>query len=206
MGIPFLLILLFGNLSLLDSLYQSGDYAGVLKEGEIILIQELKKEEKVTVLKIMAFSAVALSEEEKAKGYFSSLLQIAPNFSLDPIKTSPKIMRVFQEAQAEVRKKRKEEISRSPLIYFYPGFFQLKDGKKFKGYLLTSLTTVSAVGFLTSVILTPIFHRSYLEKRLPSEIESAYNLYKFTYIAQQVFGITLGFSYGLHLLDLKLSE
>lgn len=206
MGISFLLILFVGNLSLLDSLYQSGDYAGVLKEGEIILRQELKKEERVEALKIIAFSAIALNQEEKAKGHFSSLLQLSPNFFLDPIKTSPKIMRVFQEARDEFRKKRKEEIGRSPLIYFYPGLFQLKDGRRFKGYFLASLTTISTVGFLTGVILTPIFHRSYLEKRTPSEVESAYRLYKSAYIAQQVFGISLLFAYSFHLLDIKLSE
>ncbi|MEO0116948.1 MAG: hypothetical protein ABIK97_05340 [candidate division WOR-3 bacterium] len=190
----------------MDSLYQIGDYERVLKEGEVILTQELKKGERVEVLKTMAFAAVALGDEEKGKDYFLSLLQISPNFFLDPIKTSPKILRVFQIAREEFKKKKREIIKYSSLVYFYPGLFQLKEGKKFRGYFLTSLTTVSAVGLFASVVLTPIFHRSYLEKRIPSEIESAYYLYKFAYLAQQVFGITIGLSYTYHLLDLKLSE
>ncbi|MEO0100815.1 MAG: hypothetical protein ABIK84_00240 [candidate division WOR-3 bacterium] len=201
-----LLFFLFENISFLDSLYQIGDYERVLKEGEVILTQELKKGERVEVLKTMAFAAVALGDEEKGKDYFLSLLQISPNFFLDPIKTSPKILRVFQIAREEFKKKKREIIKYSSLVYFYPGLFQLKEGKKFRGYFLTSLTTVSAVGLFASVVLTPIFHRSYLEKRIPSEIESAYYLYKFAYLAQQVFGITIGLSYTYHLLDLKLSE
>lgn len=201
-----LLFFLFENISFLDSLYQIGDYERVLKEGEVILTQELKKGERVEVLKTMAFAAVALGDEEKGKDYFLSLLQISPNFFLDPIKTSPKILRVFQIAREEFKKKKRERIKYSSLVYFYPGLFQLKEGKKFRGYFLTSLTTVSAVGLFASVVLTPIFHRSYLEKRIPSEIESAYHLYKFAYLAQQVFGITIGLSYTYHLLDLKLSE
>jgi hypothetical protein len=208
MAAIFLLPILFAvPLDLLDSLYQSGNYRMVIEEGESLLSLTEKKEERIAVLKIMAFSAVALAAEEEAKDYFRAILKIAPHFFLDSVTTSPKILNVFFKAKEEFNRMRREEgVVLSPLVYFYPGLFQLRTGKRTKGYFLTSLTTISAIGLLTGLVLTPIFHHSYLEKKSPEEIESAYHLYKLAYISREVFAVSLTFSYSLHLLDLKFSE
>jgi len=191
----------------LDSLYKIGDYERIIREGEELLAQETKREAKVEILRLLAFSSVALTRREEAESYFLHLLYLSPKFSLDPLNTSPKIMEVFLAARSGFEKGKKEKLAVGfhPLIYFYPGLSQLKNGDRFKGYFLTSLTTVSAIGFFTTAVLTPIYHKRYLDKRVPAEIESAYNRYKLIYITRQVFGIGLAFSYGLHILDLKFA-
>ncbi len=208
-----LIFLFFGItnlLSHLDSLYKRNEFEKVVREGEEITAQPnwdkgLKREKKVEVLKILAFSSVAIGAKESAKEYFRSILEILPNFFLDSLTTSPKILRVFLEAKEGFKKREIDKPCPMPVIYFYPGLAQLKEGKKGKGYSLFSFTTFSTVGFLITTFLTPIYHRSYLEKRIPSEISAAYDSYKKVYIAKQVFGLGVAFSYGIHLLDIGLT-
>lgn len=195
----------------LDSLYKVGEYERVIKEGEALLDKETKREKRVEILRIVAFAFVALEIKEPAKEKFLSILSIAPNFYLDPINTSPKILAVFEEAKSEFLRQwpplvRKKATDYSPLIYFYPGLYQIKNNSKTKGWTLLSLESVSILGFFATSILTPIYHQRYLEKRIPEDIREAYSRYMRFYIGRQVFGIGIFFSYGLHLLDLKLSK
>lgn len=193
----------------LDSLYKVGDYTMVVGRGEEFLAQETNKENKVEILKIVAFANVALDLKERAKENFLSLLTISPKYDLDPIKTSPKIIEVFQEAKvkfAENIQEKKKIVRFDPMAYFYPGLLQIHNERKAKGYLLLSLGTTSLLGFIATSILTPIYHQKYLDQEIPSEIDRAFNRYKTAYIARQVFGSGIIFSYGVHILDIKFFE
>ena len=197
------------NVTYLDSLYKVGDYTTVVGRGEEFLTQETKKENKVEILKIVAFANVALDLKDRAKENFLSLLTIAPKYDLDPIKTSPKIIEVFQEAKVKFTEnfqEKKKIVRLDPLTYFYPGLLQIRNERKAKGYLLLSLETTSLLGFIATSILTPFYHQRYLDQEIPSEIDKAYNHYKSVYIARQIFGSGIIFSYGVHILDLKFFE
>jgi len=194
------------NINYLDSLYKNGEYTKVVEQAEEFLIHETKKESKIEIYKITAFANVALDLKERAKDNFTSLLEIVPNYYLDPVNTSPKIIEVFQAAKAEFIKTseiKKQLIKPNPFIYFYPGVYQIRNENKFKGYTLLSLQTTSILGFIAFSILTPIYHQKYLHKKTPEDIDQVYNQYKSCYIVRQVFGIGIFVCFGLHLLDLK---
>jgi len=206
-GILFLIT--SNNVTYLDSLYKAGDYKTVVTRGEEFSTQETKKESKVEILKIVGFANVALDLKDRAKENFLTLLTFSPKYDLDPINTSPKIIQVFQAAKVEFAKNFEEKrrvVRPDPLLYFYPGFLQIRNERKTMGYMLLSLQTASLLGFIATSILTPIFHQNYLDQATPSEIDKAYNQYKSVYIARQGFGSGIIFSYGVHLLDLKFFE
>lgn len=190
----------------MDSLYKNGEYSKVVEQAEELIIQETNKQVKIEIYKITAFAYVALDLKERAKDNFTSLLQIVPNYYLDPVNTSPKIIGVFQEAKAEFAKTseiKKQLIKPTPFIYFYPGVYQIRNENKFKGYTLLTLQTTSILGFIAFSILTPIYHQKYLDKKIPEDIDQAYNQYRSCYIARQIFGTGILVSFGLHLIDLK---
>lgn len=190
----------------MDSLYRNGEYIKVVEQAEEFLSYETKKESKIEIYKITAFANVALDLKERAKEYFTYLLVIAPNYYLDPVNTSPKIIEIFQEAKSALAKTpvvKQQLIKPNPFIYFYPGVYQIRNENKFKGYALLSLQTTSILGFIAFSILTPIYHQKYLDKKIPDDIDRAYNQYKFCYITRQIFGTGIFITYGLHLLDLK---
>lgn len=194
------------NLNYLDSLYKNGEYTKVVEQAEELIIRETNKQAKIEIYKITAFANVALDLNERAKEYFTSLLAIAPNYYLDPVKTSPKIIEIFQEAKSALAKTpvvKQQSIKPNPFIYFYPGVYQIRNENKFKGYTLLSLQTTSILGFIAFSILTPIYHQKYLDKKMPDDIDRAYNQYRTCYIARQIFGTGILVSFGLHLLDLK---
>jgi len=204
-----LLVISGNNVSYLDSLYKAGDYKTVVTRGEEFLNQETKKEAKVEILKIVGFANVALDLKERAKENFLTLLNFSPKYELDPINTSPKIIEVFEVAKAEYAKgfeEKKKVVRADPLLYFYPGLLQIHNERKARGYMLLSLQTTSLLGFIATSILTPIFHQKYLDQKIPSEIDKTYNQYKSAYIARQIFGSGIIFSYGVHILDLKFFE
>ena len=205
----FLFVITSNKVTYLDSLYKVGDYKTVVMQGEELLTQENKIETKVEILKIVGFANVALDLKDRAKENFLTLLTFSPKYDLDPINTSPKIFEVFQEAKIEFAKRfeeKKKAIRTDPLLYFYPGLLQIRNERKAKGYMLLSIQTVSLLGFIATSILTPIFHQKYLDQEIPSKIDKAYNQYKSAYIARQVFGSGVIFSYGVHILDLKFFE
>ncbi|MEO0114753.1 MAG: hypothetical protein ABIK93_04705 [candidate division WOR-3 bacterium] len=204
-----LLFLIPNELNFLDSLYKAGDYQTVISRGEEMLAAETKKETQIEILKIIAFANVALDLKDEAKEKFLSLLRLTPKYYLDPTKTSPKIMEVFQAAKLELAKQIKEKSEKKrpdPLFYFYPGLFQIRNEKKTKGFIIFSLQTGSLFGFVTSSILTPIYHQRYLEQTEPTRIEQAYRQYQTVYITRQVFGLGIIASYVIHILDIKFFE
>jgi hypothetical protein len=197
------------NVTYLDSLYKAGNYSTVVVRGEEFFAQETNKENKVEILKVVAFANVALDLKDRAKENFLTLLTIVPKYDLDPVRTSPKIIEVFQAAKVKFTEnfqEKKKTVKFDPLIYFYPGLSQIHNERKAKGYLFLSLGTTSLLGFIATSILTPIYRQKYLDQEIPSEIDIAYNQYKSVYIARQIFGSGIIFSYGVHILDIKFFE
>jgi len=205
--IGYLFIISQNNLNYLDSLYKAGDYQTVVHYGEGLLTQTTDKASKVEILRMVAFANVALDRKEKAKENFLSLLALAPNYYLDSLLTSPKIIEIFSQAKNEfVQNQPTRQQKSDPLRYFYPGLVQIQQGKRGRGYLLLSIQTVSILGFVTTSILTPIYHQKYLDQTVPTEIDRSYNQYKAVYILRQIFCSGIIFSYGVHILDLRFFE
>lgn len=83
--------------------YLAGDFGDAADELSDLLDAELPPKPRATILKYLAFCAVAHGDNDDAGDYFRLWLAIEPKASLDPTRTSPKILEVFDAVVTEVR-------------------------------------------------------------------------------------------------------
>jgi tetratricopeptide (TPR) repeat protein len=84
--------------------YYNGEYEYAIRELEnaMVYLEQLKQTDQVEAYKYLAFSYVAFGNQTKAKEQFKKALQLNPDLELDPATVSPKIIKVFEEAKAEM--------------------------------------------------------------------------------------------------------
>lgn len=84
--------------------YYDGEYQLAISELENALkyLKQLKQTDQVEAYKYLAFSYVAFGDQAKAKEQFKKALMLNPELVLDPATVSPKIIKVFEEAKAEM--------------------------------------------------------------------------------------------------------
>lgn len=78
---------------------------GAYREARDVLIELVAAggTEEPAVFRILGICAVAIGDSAEAAGYFSRWLEMEPEATLDPIRTSPKILRVFHAVRSESR-------------------------------------------------------------------------------------------------------
>ena len=144
---------------------------------------------KVQVEKWIAFSLIAQGRTIPARDRFVSLLSINPEFELDPVLTSPKILSVFNDAKVKYRsnkklqsdslKTEKERIART-ITYrtaLFPGWEQLHQGRITSGTLFLGAGIASLGAGITFEILRANARDEYLKATIPSDIATKYNSY-----------------------------
>jgi tetratricopeptide (TPR) repeat protein len=84
--------------------YYGGEYHLAIRELENALqyLKQLKQTDQVEAYKYLAFSYVAFGDQARAKEQFKKALALDPVLELDPTTVSPKIIKVFEEAKAEM--------------------------------------------------------------------------------------------------------
>jgi hypothetical protein len=88
-----------------NALIRRGEYHAVA----LRLIRMLAKDQSsdrhtAEVFKLLAISYVAVGRRDLAVGAFQAALLRLPTLSLDPVKTSPKVMRAFVDAKSRMRR------------------------------------------------------------------------------------------------------
>jgi TonB family protein len=84
------------------ALYWSGQYQETIATLSPHRLGELRRDERVECLKYLAFSHVAVGEEDAARDVFVELLEADPAIQLDLSQLSPKILRQFERARDEL--------------------------------------------------------------------------------------------------------
>lgn len=181
--------------------YYSGEYEDAIRELEDALqyLKQLKQTDQVEAHKYLAFSYVAFGDRNKAKEQFKKALLLNPGMELDPATVSPKIIKVFEEAKAElavsppaeptepVKAPVKGEIStfdatiRSCCI---GGWGQMYQGEQSKGKKMMIAWGVTTGTTLVSWIIAGNKHDAYkaLSSSEPSSVfTDAYDKYKLWY-------------------------
>jgi tetratricopeptide (TPR) repeat protein len=84
--------------------YYGGEYESAIKQlqSALLYLKQLKQTDQVEAYKYLAFSYVAFGDHDKAKVQFRKALILDPQLELDPATVSPKIIKVFEEAKAEM--------------------------------------------------------------------------------------------------------
>lgn len=177
--------------------YYSGEYEFAIRELENALqfLKQLKQTDQVEAHKYLAFSYVAFGDRIKAKEQFKKALVLDPQLELDPATVSPKIIKVFEEAKAEIAvaplteplepatRVTTEEISgfdatiRSCCV---SGWGQMYRGERSKGKKMMIAWGVTGGATLVSWVIAGNKENKYKDLRSiqPGDYDDAYEQYK----------------------------
>jgi tetratricopeptide (TPR) repeat protein len=179
--------------------YYTGEYESAIRELENALryLKQLKHVDQVEAYKYLAFSYVAFGNQATAKAQFKKALALDPEMELDAATVSPKIIKVFEEAKAEMsaapvveppepaEPPKEGEISsfdatiRSCCV---AGWGQIYRGEKSKGTKLMIAYGVTLVGTLGSAIIRENKYDEYRDlywTQPSTAFDDAYEEYKF---------------------------
>lgn len=198
--------------------YNSGEYESAISELERALqfLKQLESTDQVEYHKYLAFSYVALGDKDKAKGQFKEALMLDPTITLDPTFVSPKIIKVFEEAQAEMKIKptpvelkppkpaRKKRVSKTKALMrscCVPGWGQMYKGYSSKGKKIMIASGITFGTSVFSVIMNERAHNRYLDipRGAPQyEFDDAYKKYRvwhnITAINLALFGVVYAYN------------
>lgn len=178
--------------------YYTGEYESAIRELENALryLKQLKHVDQVEAYKYLGFSYVAFGNNTTAKVQFKKALALDPEMELDAATVSPKIIKVFEEAKAEMAAApveapteptvppRDGEISgfdatiRSCCV---AGWGQIYRGEKSKGTKLMIAYGVTLVGTLGSAIMRDNKYDEYINlswTQPSAAFDDAYDKYK----------------------------
>ena len=177
------------SLKQIETLYNSAQYVTAeLEARRLYEEKELTDSARVQIEKWIAFSLIAQGKSSTARERFVTLLSINPDFELDPVLTSPKILSVFYEARTKFLSQRKiqtdsvlqtTEVSQSATYrtIVFPGWEQLYQGRTASGVIFLSAGVASLGAGVAFELLRSDARQQYLKASSPSDISRKYNSY-----------------------------
>jgi hypothetical protein len=202
------------TLKMIETLYNTGSYTTAELEARHLLeYSALNDSVRVAVHKYIAFSLIAQGKSELAKEHFISMLKFSPDYDLDPVYTSPKILVIFKETQQQFfsSKKTQKDTIRGPVLIerpattyrtiIFPGWEQLHQGRKTAGtfFLGAGITTIGAG--ITFEFLRSSARKKYLSETQPSKIDEKYDIYNRYYKAEIISFVTFAIVYVASEID-----
>jgi hypothetical protein len=208
-----------------DSLYTSGAFSRAELEARRLLENDMLSDSVRTLAEQwVAFALVAQERPDLGKEHFTAILRRHPSYELDPILTSPKILKVYNEAKATFRTQPQggpsqgsPEVNPSAEITYrtilFPGWEQLYHGRTTVGAVFLGAGIVTLGSGIALEFKRSAARSEYLAATTPEDIESRYETYNRTrkaemwafaafaavYIASEVEVLTHGPSLSLSL-------
>ena len=187
--------------------YKSFDYHSVIEYAENLLKDSisLSASDLCEIYRLKAISHYSLLEMPEALNNFIALLKINPDYTLDPVHNSPKIIAYFNEIQRTFLEKTERNKSilhtindmkeqqdtlklqptgaKKSMVYslLVPGLGHITSKPSTKGWLLVSAGMVSIAFSTYYVIDTQQKERDYLNATDKVEIEQKYSAYNAAY-------------------------
>jgi len=167
------------------------------------LLRTPRKFTKDDLLLIHQFTAYAffnLGKPDSARKHFVTILDMDPNYQLDPVTTSPKIIRYFNDLKTALKSRAVETtIAYTRYIFIkdprpgaawrsaiLPGWGQWYKGQREKALWIGTAFGVSTAFTLVAALLEKHYHQKYLDSNQPSTISDRYNTYNFWYKTRKV--------------------
>ncbi len=201
----------------LETAYRSLQFETVIKQGRTLLAQQqsLSPEQLAKIHEQMALSFFSLGELDSSRSHFLSLLSLYPDWKLDPIYVSPKIIAFFERLKQEsahqqsvnavpytryviVTDPRVGATWRSLLI---PGWGQWYKAQKKRAYLFGGVVGLTLLGTGISALLESSAHQAYLNARDEQTIRQQYDRYNFWYKTRRTFTVLTFLGWTLNVAD-----
>jgi tetratricopeptide (TPR) repeat protein len=220
----------------IESLFNSGAYLNAELEGRRLLEHTVNDSVRAEIHKNIAFSLIAQGKTAQAKDQFTNLLKINPDYVLDPVYTSPKILAVFKESQdqfitshkikMEIAEKQEADnnkqvigdakITSEQLSYKYkaisyrtiifPGWEQLYQDRNRAGSLFLGAGIAALGSGIVFEFLRSSARKDYLSETDPSKINDKYNTYNRYYKAETISLIAFAVVYVASEVDVLLAQ
>ncbi len=185
----------------LNKQFQSFDYQTVIKIADSLLlgVEDLNNSEKVEINRIKGISHYSLLQMRLALISFINILELNPNYKMNPIQNSPKIIKYFDEIKENLKNNiiyvKEEENDYSTLLInqrteintairyslLLPGLGHLHSEKTTKGWALISATFATLGSSIYFIIDTKNKENDYLNESAKSLIDNKYNKYNDAY-------------------------
>ena len=203
--------------------YERGFYEEVVKTCQAALDDTMAftPSDLVYLRTYLAFSLVALGNDDQAVTVFNAILVSKPKLELNPEFVSPKIISVFKRAQLEASQSQGQSGVQSGLIFdngkpqklpclwrsgLWPGWGQYYRGEIKKGKILKRSALGITAGLGAVFLGTYLSHQSYLNATDPDAIGPKYDTYNAWYKTRN-FGINLAISFWFYsALDIVLTD
>lgn len=184
----------------IESLYNTGQYlAAEVEARRLSELLQLSDSVKIQIEKWIAFSLIAQEKTVLARARFIALLSIDPNFQLDLVLTSPKILTVFNDAKVRFFSQQRlfPDTAKTMIVRHsgesitfrsavFPGWEQLHQGRTTLGYLFLSAGAASLGSGLAFELLRANAREEYLNATVPSDIATKYDTYN-TYRKAEIY-------------------
>jgi TM2 domain-containing membrane protein YozV len=184
-------------------LFDSFDYDNLIKTSNQLLAKGNLNDSLIIEIHIMrAVSFYADGNQDQTKKSFENILAIKRNFSLDPLKISPKLVSLFEEVKTMFYRNNPET---SALIdstgikqniknldpntiriavvqnLFLPGLGQLYQGKKIKGWIFAAASSLTFGGMIYFIFDSKTKENDYLKETNQFLIQQKYDVYNKSY-------------------------
>jgi hypothetical protein len=206
-----LILLILCGLASLDSLYQSGSYAELVRQAPAALESSATRTDSAAVMRLHGYGLVALGRGDEAAEQFKMLLAIAPDTRLDPETVSPKIRQVFERARLDIAARRENlppartdtlTLRTKPsLAVLVPGLEQVRTREPGKGYALLAAGLAAVAGSVFTHLEYNDAHRYYLEQTELGKIQQSYRVADNWHKARMVSISATGLIWLVSLLD-----
>jgi tetratricopeptide (TPR) repeat protein len=210
----------------IEEKFKSFEYLEVLSLSDKLLArrQELSEKELTQILEMRAISYYSLGETESSLNSFLEILKIKPEFELDPVKTSPKIISFYQEVRSSFLAEQEDSIRdrqaldslraviqtdtyrefRGSMIrsIILPGWGHLHAGYSPKGWLLATISAVTLGAAIYFTVDMNSKENAYLNETDRALIESKYDQYNTAYKTRNILIATYSAAWLYSQIDL----
>jgi hypothetical protein len=189
------------KLELLNKKFQSFDYQAVIINADSFLkdVNGLKNNEKIEIYRLKGVSHYSLLQMRLALNSFINILKLQPDYKMNPVQNSPKIVKYFNEIKKNfnniiintekkenecnilLNHQRSEIKSSFGYSLLLPGLGHLQNGEKTKGWGLITATFFTLGSSIYFIVDTNNKEDDYLNEVEKSVIEVKYNRYNKSY-------------------------
>ena len=175
--------------------FESGAYISAeLDARRVLEVPGIIDSTRVLAEKWIAFSLIAQGKSSLAKDHFAVLLRLNPQFELDPVLTSPKILAVFNETKTYLLASLKSRDTNSVgqlqtgAISFrtvvFPGWEQFHTNRSGPGYFFLGGGIATLGAGIVFEVLRSSARSEYLSATTSAAIDSKYSRYNRYYKAE----------------------
>lgn len=185
------------------------EYDSVVTMADKMLADKrsFSESELLEIYRMKAIAHYSLLEMNAALNSFVEILKIDPDYSLDPVRTSPKIVKFFSEIKSNIRQKASPPETIQPVktdtvklimdtgsVYrntlvrsmLLPGWGHLYLQNHKKGWLLSALSTATLGSAIYYIFDSRNKQKAYLNEIDPSMMDTKYNSYNRSYKTRNI--------------------